>query len=318
LPYGRNRPYTYNTQTEGQRQILSMTFDKGWKLDIVRLYREQTKYDNWEWKTDIWDRHKVFHNLMPRLDWKTFELLDKVWDRVFPDNIPPEIIFKIVNSLSMWDLRRLFPKLIMNLQIKLIKMPDWIGRFKLGDLGCDNGFDEEYKAITDYAFYQSIPADKRDDWNWLKANSKFKTYALAQINNRRNTKKLSILNGGEFRNFEETVIKKLQEYLGEWFNFIEFIGNPKYICEYGMRRPYGGHWSFPDDEFQFPRCSRRWDRIIRFKSIIGFLEEADKTDLAEFCVDNEILYESRGVEKKKYPKGFTKKKYINWIIKNLE
>tara|TARA_R110002126_G_scaffold3964_8_gene21753 strand:+ start:5284 stop:6225 length:942 start_codon:yes stop_codon:yes gene_type:complete len=313
LPYGINRPYTYNTQTEGQRQILSMTLNIGWKYDTVRLYKKQTKYDNYEWKTDIWDRHKVFHNLMPRLDWKTFELLDKVWDRVFPDNIPPEIIFKIVNSLSMWDLRRLFPKLVMNLQIKLIKMPD---RFKLGDLGCGMDFTEEYKAITDYAFYQSIPADKRDDWNWLKANSPFKTYALAQINNRRNTKKLSTLKNGS--NFIETVIKKLQEYLGEWFNFIEFIGNPKYICEYGMLRPYGGHWSFPDEEFQFPRCSRKWDRITRFKSIIGFLEEADKTDLAEFCEDNEIIYESRGVEKKKYPKGFTKKKYINWIIKNLE
>ena len=327
---------------------------------------------------DIRDFSRTFHNLMPKIDWRTFEMLQDIWCDIFPDNIPVEIIWKIISGMTMWELRGLFPKLLMNLQHKLLTngcsyMRDItisVGNEEVAENGvnyhlnmerlCGSYPTSNLEELLELFFFQSVkPEDltltyMRENKHRLRQKMSNELYSTIH-------KTIDMPSTCEL---DDKYIKKCRENLQDYIDFRRFLDYPQSIkddrtycnkhrtskkigswvkrglslkysrgekyCNMWSRGSWRG-WGYTNGVYRMGcNCAEcrvsgieyggNFYRNLPF-DLIEFLttKETTKEELHMFCVENDIEYESRGVYKAyKYPKSFSKKKYIKWIIKNYE
>tara|TARA_R110002126_G_scaffold234456_3_gene378471 strand:+ start:470 stop:1357 length:888 start_codon:yes stop_codon:yes gene_type:complete len=262
---------------------------------------------------------KTFFRGMPTINWITFKYSEEIWCRLFPDNIPIEIIWKIISSLNVWELRKLFPKLIMNLQHRLLTEGSMDANYNTG-YSCAlynmNIFSMVYCDVNNMircAFYETIPSNINKS-KYIRKNCDFLEECAEKIER------------GDCVNYNDNIEleNKINEYIGEYMEFKKWMNNPYISSKYN--KPYGA-CGFPwitayrqDDEYFIKKRVIKEYRLNRCWNIVKFINvnnKYKKKEYLEFCKENRIEYwDKRGNYKGyNYPKSFSLKQYSLWIRK---
>ena len=107
--------------------------------------RERNELKNIEDRKNPFGKTTLVNDVF-RFNWKMIKY-DKTWERVFPQFLCKEMVEEILNFMTVYDLRFLFPNLWYGLQLKLFRLPNW----KWRPMENGKGYEEYYdKSRLDY------------------------------------------------------------------------------------------------------------------------------------------------------------------------